>query len=66
MTRSVAARELLTEVELAVLAGRNLAQIETEVVASASLEEESPSAARLYARGCRERKSHNGYVRLPE
>jgi hypothetical protein len=66
VTWSVAARELLTEVELAVLAGRNLAQIEIEVLASARLDEEAPAAARAYACGYRERASQNGHVRVPK
>jgi hypothetical protein len=66
MTRSVDAKELLTEVELAVIAGRNLAQIETEVLASARLDEEAPAAARRYACGYRERASQNGHDWLPE
>jgi hypothetical protein len=51
MTRSLSARELLTEVELALLAGRNLAQIEAEILSSSGLDEESQSAAWLYAWG---------------
>jgi hypothetical protein len=66
MARSVDARELLTEIELAVLAGRNLAQIETEVLASARREEEAQAAPRPYAGGCREQPSQNGHVPLPE
>lgn len=42
-------RELLTEVELAVLAGRNLDQIEAEILDSSGLDEDSQSAAWLYA-----------------
>jgi hypothetical protein len=38
---------LLVEVELAVLAGQNLAQIEIEILASSGLDEESQSAAWL-------------------
>lgn len=63
VTRSVEARELLTEAELAVLAGRDLAQIETDVLASARLEEEAPVADVPYACGYRERASQNGHVR---
>jgi hypothetical protein len=55
MKRSVSAGELLTEVELAVLAGRNLAQIEDEILESSGLDEESQSAAWLYAWSCRAR-----------
>jgi hypothetical protein len=51
MTRSVSTPELLTEVEFAVLAGRDLAQIEAEIIAAAGLDEESQSAVRLYAWG---------------
>jgi hypothetical protein len=40
---------LLTEVELAVLAGRNLDQIEAEIIDSSGLDEDSQSAAWLYA-----------------
>lgn len=40
MTRSMSARELVTEVELAVLAGRNLDQIEAEILGSSGLDEE--------------------------
>jgi hypothetical protein len=57
MTRSVTAGELLTKVELAVLAGRKLAQIEAEILTSSGLDEESQSAAWLYAWGCGERPS---------
>ena len=49
MTRSVSTPELLTEVEFAVLAGRDLAQIEAEIIAAAGLDEESQSAVWLYA-----------------
>jgi hypothetical protein len=44
MTRSMSARELVTEVELAVLAGRNLDQIEAEILGSSGLDEEARSA----------------------
>jgi hypothetical protein len=54
---------LLVEVELAVLAGQNLAQIEIEILASSGLDEESQSAAWLYAWGHRERSSR--VVSLP-
>jgi hypothetical protein len=37
MPRSPSAEELLTQVELAVLAGRNLTQVEDEVLASAGV-----------------------------
>jgi hypothetical protein len=57
MTRSVSARGLLVEVELALLAGRNLAQIEAEILASSGLDEESESAVGLSARGYGERAS---------
>jgi hypothetical protein len=40
---------LLVEVELAVPAGQNLARIEIEIPASSGLDEESQSAAGLYA-----------------
>jgi hypothetical protein len=49
MTRPASTRELLTEVELAVLAGRDLAQIEAEIIAASGLDEESQSAVWLYA-----------------
>jgi hypothetical protein len=52
---SLSERELLTEVELAVLAGRNLAQIEAEILADSGLDEESQSAVWLYAWGHRGR-----------
>jgi hypothetical protein len=57
MTQAVSARELLIEVELAVLAGRNLAQIEAEILAPSGLDEESQSTVWLYAWGYRERAS---------
>ena len=57
MTRSMSARELVTEVELAVLAGRNLDQIEAEVLGSSGLDEEAQSAVWLYAWGYAERLS---------
>jgi hypothetical protein len=56
----VSTSELLTEVELAVLAGRNLAQIEEEIVASSGLDEDSQSAVWLYAWGYRERLAERG------
>ena len=49
MTRAVSPWELLTEVEFAVLAGRGLAQIEAEIITASGLDEESQSAAWLYA-----------------
>ena len=57
MTRSMSARELVTEVELAVLAGRNLDQIEAEILGSSGLDEEARSAVWLYAWGYGERLS---------
>jgi hypothetical protein len=50
----MSAGELLIEVELAVLAGRSLEQIEAEILASSGLDEESQSAVWLYAWSYRE------------
>lgn len=47
----------MTEVELAVLAGRNLDQIEAEILGSSGLDEEAQSAVWLYAWGYGERLS---------
>lgn len=41
--------ELLTEVEFAVMTGRDLAQVEAEIIAPSGLDEESQSAVWLYA-----------------
>jgi hypothetical protein len=57
MTRSMSARELVIEVELAVLAGRNLDQIEAEILGSSGLDEQARSAVWLYAWGNGERLS---------
>lgn len=51
MTRTMSTSVLLTEVELALLAGRNLAQIEHEILASSGLDEESQPAVWLRALG---------------
>jgi hypothetical protein len=45
----VSTLELLTEVQSALLAGRNLVQIEAEIIAASGLDEESQSAVWLYA-----------------
>jgi hypothetical protein len=66
MTRTVSTSELLTEVELAVLVGRNLAQIEAEILASSGLDEESQSAVWLGAWGYRERASRRESCRPDE
>jgi hypothetical protein len=47
--------DLLTEVELAVLARRNLAQIESEVRAASTCHKRSPSAAERSAENSSER-----------
>ena len=44
-TRSLSARELLDDIDVAVLAGQDSAQIEAEILASPGLQEESRSAA---------------------
>ena len=66
MTRTVSTSELLTEVELAVLAGRNLAQIEAEILAPSGLDEESRSAVWLCAWGYGERASRREPCRPDE
>jgi hypothetical protein len=48
---------LLAEIELAVLAGRSLEQIEAEVLGDCGLDEESVAAMWLYAWCCGERAS---------
>lgn len=55
MTHITTAADLLTEVELALLSGRNLEQIEGEVLAGQELNEQSHEATWLDARSCADR-----------
>jgi hypothetical protein len=57
MRRPLNATGVLTEVELALLAGQNLSQIEAAILASSGLREESQSAAGLDGWGFRQRAS---------
>jgi hypothetical protein len=54
MTRPASASELVSQVELAALAGRSLEQIEAVILASSGLDEESQAAVWLYAWCCEE------------
>jgi hypothetical protein len=49
MTEAASAGALRTEIELAVLAGRSLEQIEAEILTDCGLDEESVAAMWLYA-----------------
>jgi hypothetical protein len=49
MARTSSASTLLTQVELALLDGRNLEQIETELLADSQVDEDEQAAAWLYA-----------------
>jgi hypothetical protein len=62
----MSARELLIEVELAVLAGRSLEQIEAEMLADWGLDEESQSAVWLYAWSYREAASREKPAYRPD
>ena len=53
--RPVARSSLVTEVELALLAGRRLDEIEGEILAGSDSDEESKAAAWLYAWSCKDR-----------
>jgi len=55
MRRAANVGALVTEVELALLAGCNLQQIESEILADGALDEESQAAAWLYAWCCEDR-----------
>jgi len=54
MGRAVTSATLVTEVELALLAGRNLEQIEREILAVSDLDENTRAATWLYAWSCQE------------
>lgn len=49
MERTLRASDLLTQVELALLGGRSLEQIETELLAGGHVDEDERAAAWLYA-----------------
>jgi hypothetical protein len=55
MRRAASPVALVTAVELALLSGRNLKQIEAEILARCDLDEESQAAAWLYAWCCEDR-----------
>jgi hypothetical protein len=59
MSRAASPVALITEVELALLAGRNLEQIEAEILARCDVDEDSQAAAWLYA-WCREDRLPGG------
>ena len=55
MSRPPTRSALVTKVELALLAGRRLEEIEGETLASSDADEESKAAAWLYAWSCKDR-----------